>query len=195
MSKSVKPYRVTKIVIPGWEANDQRAYLVVDRKTGQPLGRVADLRLWNVYDPNDEHWSIAHSDSELSGTSYSTMKGAVRKIWIEHKVIEAGPDFPPLNLKYAQNFEYGSEEDSQSSDDLYPVEYRGQYFGFEKSNEGLTLVCADAPEKINGSIEDETTKVLTLMANGIMRHGDGVPPGFEQEESRVGSVINDLGPR
>jgi hypothetical protein len=101
-----KPYRTTKIVIPGWQETEQRAYLVVDRETGEPLGRVGDMRLWNLYDPHGDHWAIAHSDEDLHDSKYGTMNAAVKRLWWEHKPVEPGREFPPINLEYAQNFDY-----------------------------------------------------------------------------------------
>ena len=104
MSKS---YRTTKIVIPGWEKCNQRAYLVVDRESGEPLGRVHDSRLWNIYNPEGEHWTIAHSGEDLHGNRYETRRQAVQKLWRAHKVVEIGPEkMPSLNLEHAQNFDY-----------------------------------------------------------------------------------------
>jgi hypothetical protein len=99
-----KPYRTTKIVMPGWEKVNQRAYLVVDRETGEALGRVADMRLWNIYDPHGDHWTIAHSDKILHNNKYGTRKRAVQQLWRKHKPVKPGLEFPEANLEHAANY-------------------------------------------------------------------------------------------
>lgn len=104
----MKPYRLTKIVIPGWEKVNQRAYLVVDRDTGEALGRVHDQTLWNLYDPNGEDWVTVHSDEELDGKHYSTREAAADRLWRTPAPVTPGTDFPAINLKHAQNYSYAA---------------------------------------------------------------------------------------
>lgn len=99
-------YRFTKIVIPGWEKSDQRAYLVVDRETGEPLGQVHDQRLWNMYDPHGEDWVTIHSNNEITRSYYSTRKKAAQRLWRAREPVEVSADFPPINLRYAKNFDH-----------------------------------------------------------------------------------------
>lgn len=101
-----KPYRTTKIVIPGWEETNQRAYLVIDRETDEVLGRVSDARLWNIYNPAGAHWKIAHSDKDIHNCCYETMSEAVQRLWREHKPVEPGREFSEINLEYAQNYNH-----------------------------------------------------------------------------------------
>lgn len=106
----MKPYVFKKIVIPGWEKVGQRAYLVLDRETQEPLGRVHDQRLWNLYDPEGDNWVTAHSNPELDGNYHSTRASAADELYKARARVEAGREFPSVNLEHAQNFNWIPEE-------------------------------------------------------------------------------------
>lgn len=92
-----KPYKLSKVVLPGWEACNQRGYLVVDRETDLPLGFVHDQRLWNLYDDFGEDWQATHSDDEICSDPkrklvgyYSSRRDAARSLFSK-KVLYTDP--------------------------------------------------------------------------------------------------------